>query len=52
MRQHQDQVSSRRRTGAFVSAGKKHRGGVTLAVKEINDAGGFKLGGKTSKFTL
>ena len=39
-------------TGAFVSAGNTIGAGVTLAVKEINDAGGIKIGGKTYKFDL
>jgi branched-chain amino acid transport system substrate-binding protein len=39
-------------TGAFVSAGNTIGAGVTLATKEINDAGGIKIGGKTYKFDL
>ena len=34
-------------TGSFVSAGNTIGAGVKLAVKEINDAGGVKIGGKT-----
>jgi ABC-type branched-subunit amino acid transport system substrate-binding protein len=36
-------------TGAFVSAGNTIHNAVKLAVKEINDAGGFVVGGKTYK---
>ncbi len=39
-------------TGAFVSAGNTIGAGVALAVKEINDAGGFKVGGRTYSFGL
>ncbi|WP_413992071.1 ABC transporter substrate-binding protein [Labrys okinawensis] len=39
-------------TGAFVSAGNTIGAGVTLATKEINDAGGIKIGDKTYKFDL
>jgi branched-chain amino acid transport system substrate-binding protein len=39
-------------TGAFVSAGNTIGAGVTLAVKEINDAGGIKIGGKAFKIDL
>ena len=39
-------------TGAFVSAGHTLPAGVTLAVKEINDAGGVKIGDKTFKIEL
>jgi ABC-type branched-subunit amino acid transport system substrate-binding protein len=36
-------------TGAFVSAGNTIHNAVKLAVKEINDAGGFAVNGKTYK---
>ncbi len=36
-------------SGAFVSAGNTIPAAVKLAVKEINDAGGIKVGGKTYK---
>ena len=39
-------------SGAFVSAGNTIGAGVTLAAKEINDAGGIKIGGKTYKLEL
>ncbi|MDQ0469434.1 ABC transporter substrate-binding protein [Labrys wisconsinensis] len=39
-------------TGAFVSAGNTIGAGVTLAAKEINDAGGIKIAGKTYKIDL
>jgi branched-chain amino acid transport system substrate-binding protein len=39
-------------TGAFVSAGNTIGAGVTLAVKEINDAGGVKIDGKSRKIQL
>src|SRR3984957_15726518 len=39
-------------TGAFVSAGNTVGAGVTLAVKEINDAGGIKIDGKNRKIQL
>lgn len=39
-------------TGAFVSAGNTIGAGVSLAVKEINDGGGVKIGGKTFKLDL
>ena len=39
-------------TGAFVSAGNTIGAGVTLAVKEINDAGGIKIDGKNRKIQL
>jgi ABC-type branched-subunit amino acid transport system substrate-binding protein len=37
-------------SGSFVSAGNTIPAAVKLAVKEINDAGGIKVGGKTYKF--
>ncbi len=37
-------------SGAFVSAGNTIPAAVKLAVKEINDAGGIRVGGKTYKF--
>src|SRR5260370_20237217 len=37
-------------SGAFVSAGNTIPAAVKLAVKEINDAGGIRVGGKTDKF--
>jgi branched-chain amino acid transport system substrate-binding protein len=39
-------------SGAFVSAGHTLPAGVSLAVKEINDAGGVKVGDKTYKIEL
>lgn len=39
-------------SGAFVSAGHTLPAGVSLAVKEINDAGGVKVGGKSYKIEL
>ena len=39
-------------SGAFVSAGHTLPAGVGLAVKEINDAGGVKVGDKTYKIEL
>src|SRR5579863_275376 len=39
-------------TGAFVSAGNTIGAGVTLAVKEINDAGGVKIAGKAYMLDL
>jgi branched-chain amino acid transport system substrate-binding protein len=39
-------------TGAFVSAGNTIGAGVTLAVKEINDAGVIKIDGKNRKIQL
>ena len=39
-------------SGAFVSAGNTIPAAVKLAVKEINDAGGIKVGGKTYKFEV
>ena len=39
-------------SGSFVSAGHTLPAGVGLAVKQINDAGGFKVGGKTYKLEM
>lgn len=39
-------------SGSFVSAGHTLPAGVSLAVKEINDAGGVKVGDKTYKIEL
>ncbi|KSV75491.1 branched-chain amino acid ABC transporter substrate-binding protein [Sinorhizobium sp. GW3] len=39
-------------SGAFVSAGHTLPAGVGLAVKQINDAGGIKVGGKTYKLEM
>ena len=39
-------------SGSFVSAGHTLPAGVSLAVKQINDAGGIKVGGKTYKIEL
>src|SRR5260370_32611009 len=39
-------------SGAFVSAGNTIPAAETLAAKEINDAGGVKVGGKTYKIQL
>ena len=39
-------------SGSFVSAGHTLPAGVSLAVKEINDAGGVKVGDKTYKLKL
>src|ERR1700761_6545752 len=39
-------------SGSFVSAGHTLPAGVSLAVKEINDAGGIKVGGKTYTIEL
>ena len=39
-------------SGSFVSAGHTLPAGVGLAVKEINDAGGVKVGGKTYRIEL
>ena len=39
-------------SGAFVSAGHTLPAGISLAVKEINDAGGVKVGDKTLKIEL
>jgi branched-chain amino acid transport system substrate-binding protein len=39
-------------SGSFVSAGNTIPAAAKLAVKEINDAGGFKVGGKTYKLDL
>ena len=36
-------------TGSFVSAGNTMHNAVKLAVKQINDAGGFVVNGKTYK---
>jgi ABC-type branched-subunit amino acid transport system substrate-binding protein len=36
-------------TGSFVSAGNTVHNAVKLAVKQINDAGGFVVNGKTYK---
>src|SRR5260370_25474994 len=37
-------------SGGFVSAGNTIPAAVKLGVKEVNDAGGIKIGGKTYKF--
>src|SRR4051812_24272746 len=39
-------------SGSFVSAGNTIPAAAKLAVKEINDTGGFKVGGKTYKLDL
>lgn len=39
-------------SGAFVSAGHTLPAGVSLAVKQINDAGGIKVGGKVYKLEM